>query len=122
MKIKELIKQLQECDPEKEIEFSFCPIAKKETEDDSFDINCDIELMGVDTDPNLVLFQKEKTPGVTVTSLLDHTKSNLTLCFNSDCISIIKDGAVLKEVYKGSRGGFGYRESPLYIRTLLKNL
>ena len=122
MKIKELIEQLKECDPEKEIGFSFCPIVKKESVDDSFDVTCNIELMGVDTNPELVLFQKEKTPGVTITNLLDKTKSNLTICFNSDCVSIIKDGVILKEVYKGSRGGFSYEESPLYVRALLKNI
>ena len=46
MKVKELIEQLKECDPEKEIEFSFCPIIKKESVDDSFDVACNIELMG----------------------------------------------------------------------------
>lgn len=122
MKIKELIEQLQKCDPEKEIEFSFCPIDRGKTDNDSFDVDCNIELMGVDTSPNLIMFQKEKTPGVTITSLLDNTKSNFTLHFNSDNISMIKDGVILKEIYKGSRGGFSYKESPLYVRALLKNI
>ena len=122
MKVKKLIEQLKECDPEKEIGFYFCPIIKKESVDDSFDVACNIELMGVDTNPELVLFQKEKTPGVTITSLLDETKSNLTVCFHKESISIIKDGVILKDIYKGSKGGFNYRETPLYIRTLLKNL
>lgn len=120
MKIKDLIKNLKQFNPEASIAFTLSPVVEEKQELPQFDINLVTNIIGNSECPEF-LFTLEKTSFESITNLIETSKEEITIKINNNGIYFYVGGSLVREMDRENITNMN-KVPEEYLKMLLKNI